>query len=151
MCRPRALTRRVFKIPRCAPAFVKSVSRRRARGAALRPWRHARLGRRPFVECPKQLHSDILIIGAGPAGLALGYHLRQRRIDFRILERGPAPGESWRSMPTTLRLISPWKSNRLPADKTDWPANYAMKRDEFLQYLQNYAAEHRLPITPDAE
>ena len=26
-----------------------------------------------------------------------------------------------------------------------------MKRDEFLQYLQNYAAEHSLPITPGAE
>jgi putative flavoprotein involved in K+ transport len=54
-------------------------------------------------------------------------------------------------MPTTLGLVSPWKSNRLPGDKTGWPANYAMKRDEFWQYLQNYAAEHHLPITPGVE
>jgi putative flavoprotein involved in K+ transport len=54
-------------------------------------------------------------------------------------------------MPTTLRLVSPWKSNRLPGDTNGWPANYAMKRGEFLQYLQNYAAEHRLPVTPGVE
>ena len=54
-------------------------------------------------------------------------------------------------MPTTLRLVSPWKSNRLPGDRTDWPANYAMKREEFWQYLQNYAAEYHLPITPGGE
>lgn len=49
-------------------------------------------------------------------------------------------------MPTNLRLVSPWKSNRLPGDKSPWPANYAMRRSEFCEYLRQYATDHALPI-----
>jgi cation diffusion facilitator CzcD-associated flavoprotein CzcO len=96
-------------------------------------------------------HSDVLIIGAGPAGIALGYHLQQLAVDFRIVEQGPTPGESWRRMPANLKLVSPWKSTRLPGSPGPWPSNYPVPRAEFLQYLRDYAAQHRLPITPGAE
>jgi putative flavoprotein involved in K+ transport len=98
-----------------------------------------------------QFASDVLIIGAGPAGLALGYYLRRRGIDFQIAERGAGAGESWRRMPTTMKLVSPWKSNRLPGNATRLPANYAMTREEFLRYLQSYAQEQRFPISANVE
>src|SRR5689334_15835695 len=56
----------------------------------------------------------IVVIGGGPAGLAVGFELQRRGLPFVILERGAAVGESWRRMPRNLKLVSPWKCNSLP-------------------------------------
>jgi putative flavoprotein involved in K+ transport len=90
---------------------------------------------------------DILVLGAGPAGLCLGYEFKQRRLNFQILERSVAPGESWRRMPTHLRLVSPWKANRLPGTSLHlFRPNHEVTRAEFLQYLRDYARDHALPV-----
>lgn len=39
---------------------------------------------------------DVLVIGAGQAGLALGYHLQSSNLKFRIIEKHPCVGDSWR-------------------------------------------------------
>lgn len=90
---------------------------------------------------------DVLILGAGPAGLSVGYELRKRGVSFQILERGEMAGESWRRMPTNLKLVSPWKSNCLPGTPASRrPGNYEMSRSEYSSYLQDYAAQQELPI-----
>ena len=40
---------------------------------------------------------DVLVIGAGQAGLALGHHLAARSAEFLLVDAGPAIGRSWRS------------------------------------------------------
>jgi putative flavoprotein involved in K+ transport len=40
---------------------------------------------------------DVLIIGGGQAGLAMGYHLKQAGHRFQIVERNPRLGDSWRN------------------------------------------------------
>src|SRR5438045_8533477 len=57
--------------------------------------------------------ADVLILGAGPAGLSVGFELKQRGLPFLILERGSAVGHSWKRMPTHLKLVRRWKPNRL--------------------------------------
>lgn len=90
---------------------------------------------------------DVLILGAGPAGLSAGHELRQRGLKFLILERGETAGESWRRMPENLKLVSPWKSNSLPGTANGrLSGNYEMSRAEYLDYLQEYAVEQQLPI-----
>src|SRR5688572_419220 len=97
-------------------------------------------------------HHDILIIGAGPSGLALGYELKQRGLPFLILEAGVAAGESWRRMPTRLKLVSPWKANFLPGTRSNlWPRHYEMSREEFHRYLCDYATGHSLPVLNDVQ
>lgn len=97
-------------------------------------------------------HHDILILGAGAAGLALGYELKQRGLSFLILEQGAAAGESWRRMPTHLKLVSPWKANFLPGTRPNlWPRHYEMSRDEFHRYLRDYAAANSLPVQTEAQ
>ncbi|GAB3879423.1 hypothetical protein GCM10029964_031750 [Kibdelosporangium lantanae] len=47
--------------------------------------------------------TDYLVIGAGPAGLQLGYFLERAGRDYLILEAGPAAGSFFRTFPGTAR------------------------------------------------
>ena len=49
---------------------------------------------------------DYLVIGAGPAGLQLGYFLERAGRDYLVLEAGPTPGTFFRTFPRHRRLIS---------------------------------------------
>jgi putative flavoprotein involved in K+ transport len=89
----------------------------------------------------------IVVIGAGPAGLAVGHHLRIAGLRFVILEKGSQAGHSWAGMPTGLSLLSPWRANALPGTRVPWKErNRLASRQEFLGYLDRYARERDLPI-----
>lgn len=52
----------------------------------------------------------VVVIGAGPVGLAAAAHLLERGLEPLLLEAGPTPGaavEQWRH----IRLFSPWRYN----------------------------------------
>lgn len=90
---------------------------------------------------------DVLVLGAGPAGLSVGHELKKQGLRFLILERGPSAGESWRRMPVNLKLITPWKANCLSGtDRRILPRHYEMSRAEYSDYLERYAVEQELPI-----
>ena len=42
---------------------------------------------------------DYLIIGAGPAGLQLGYYLEKNNRDYLIIERNDSAGAFFKDMP----------------------------------------------------
>src|SRR4029079_8220473 len=48
---------------------------------------------------------QVVVIGAGQAGLSVGYHLAQRGIQFVILEARERIGDSWRERWDSLRLF----------------------------------------------
>ena len=94
---------------------------------------------------------DALIIGAGPAGLALAFELKRRGVEFLLLESGPAVAHSWANMPTRLRLVSPWKANCLPgSDRQCFPRNHEMTRAEYCSVLQQYAQLNQLRVLTNA-
>jgi putative flavoprotein involved in K+ transport len=87
---------------------------------------------------------DVVIVGAGPAGLAAAAMLRAHQIDAVLLERGQSVGEPWLARYDRLHLHTiRWLSNlpgyRIPADFGRWVA-----RDHFVEYLKQYAAHHHL-------
>jgi putative flavoprotein involved in K+ transport len=76
---------------------------------------------------------DVVIIGAGPAGLVLANHLKDHNV--LILEKDIV-GSSWANMPSHLNLITFWKSNYLrEEDKGLFPLNKAQSAKEFHCYL----------------
>src|SRR4029079_15433177 len=50
---------------------------------------------------------QVVVIGAGQAGLSVGYHLPPRGIQFVILEAKERIGDSWRERWDSLRLLTP--------------------------------------------
>ena len=89
---------------------------------------------------------DTVIIGAGQAGLATGYHLQRRGHPFVIVDAGSRVGDSWRRQWDTLTLYSPAQYDSLPgmpfpARKWTFPG-----KDEVGDYLESYARHFELPL-----
>lgn len=89
---------------------------------------------------------DVIVIGGGQAGLALGWHLQQQGLDFLILDEQTRPGGNWRNYYDSLQLFSPAEYSALPGMVFPGdPQGYPL-RDEVVQYLEAYAAEFQLPF-----
>jgi putative flavoprotein involved in K+ transport len=89
-----------------------------------------------------------VVIGAGPAGLAVAATLRARGIDAVLLEQGDGAGTRWRRRYDGLRLNTVrWLSN-LPGLRMPSRAGWWVGRDEFVEYLERYAVHHQLRIRP---
>jgi putative flavoprotein involved in K+ transport len=90
-------------------------------------------------------HVEAAVIGAGPAGLGAAAALRRRKIEAVVLERARI-GESWHRRYDGLRLNTVrWMSGlpgmRIPRNTGRWPS-----RDQFIRYLESYAAEQELDV-----
>ena len=89
---------------------------------------------------------DVIVIGGGQAGLAIGYHLSRQRRDFVILDAHQRIGDAWRLRWDSLRLFTPAKYDGLPGmpfagDRLAFPT-----KDELADYLQTYATRFALPV-----
>ena len=91
-------------------------------------------------------HTDVLVVGAGQSGLALGYHLQRRGRQVLLVDRNERIGDSWRARWDSLKLYSPASRDGLPgmpfpAGRTAYPT-----KDEMADYLEAYAARFELPV-----
>jgi len=50
---------------------------------------------------------DVVLIGAGQAGLAVGYYLRRTGLSHVLLDAAPRPGGAWSVTWPSLRPFSP--------------------------------------------
>jgi putative flavoprotein involved in K+ transport len=57
---------------------------------------------------------DVVVVGAGQAGLAIGYFLARQGRRFVILERAGSIGAAWRERWDSLTLFTPRRYNGLP-------------------------------------
>src|SRR5688500_9487028 len=109
---------------------------------------------------------DYLIIGAGPAGLQLGYFLARAGRSYQILEAGPEPGMFFHTFPRHRQLISinkrytGWNDREMNL-RTDWNSllsddpdllfthyseRYFPRADDLVQYLRDFAERFQLQI-----
>lgn len=88
----------------------------------------------------------VLVVGAGQAGLATGYHLRQAGIPFVIVDGNHRVGDSWRRRYTSLALFTPRQFSALPGMTIPGNRESYPPRDEFADYLEAYAGLFNLPM-----
>jgi cation diffusion facilitator CzcD-associated flavoprotein CzcO len=88
----------------------------------------------------------VVIIGAGPAGLAAAARLGQLGVRAEILECGEGVASSWRQRYDRLRMntcrwnITLW-FGRFPRRTSTFPT-----RDEFVRYMESYVSKHDLKV-----
>jgi putative flavoprotein involved in K+ transport len=89
---------------------------------------------------------DVLVVGAGQAGLALGYHLRTTPLRFQIVDRYARVGDSWRRRYDSLVLFTPRRYSALPGLAVPGDPDGYPSKDEIAAYLERYAAQFDLPV-----
>lgn len=87
-----------------------------------------------------------VVIGGSQAGLAVGYHLRQRGLPFVILDENDRVGAAWRNRWDSLRLFTPGRYNGLPGMPFPGSPGAYPTKDETADYLEAYARAFELPV-----
>ena len=99
---------------------------------------------RPLEAC------QVVVIGAGQAGLSVGYCLARLGLSFVILEAEPRVGDSWRNRWDSLRLFSPAKYDGLVGLPFPAPSFSFPTKNEMGDYLEAYAKHFDLPVRTSA-
>ena len=108
---------------------------------------------------------DNIIIGAGPAGLQLGYFFSKLNIEYIILERNNIAGSFFDKFPHSGKLISINKRytgsdvpdfnlrhdwNSLLSDEnllfTDYSKDFYPDKKDLVRYLNDFAIKNNLNI-----
>ena len=89
---------------------------------------------------------DVLVIGAGQAGLAMGYHLKQTGQRFLLVDRHHRVGDSWRNRFDSLVLFTPRSYSALPGLPVPGDPDGYPTKDETAAYLESYAQHFDLPL-----
>jgi putative flavoprotein involved in K+ transport len=93
---------------------------------------------------------DVIVIGGGQAGLALGYFLSRQSRDFTILEAGAEPAAAWRQRWDSLRLFTSARYSGLPGWAFPGDPDRYPTRDDVTAYLTEYARRFELPVQLDS-
>ncbi|GAC1325856.1 MAG: NAD(P)/FAD-dependent oxidoreductase [Mycobacteriales bacterium] len=89
--------------------------------------------------------TDVIVIGAGPAGLAAASRLTRAGLATVVLDRGEV-GASWRARHdrlqlNSLRWLSPLPGRPMPRSAGRWVA-----RDELVRYLEAYVERFGITV-----
>jgi putative flavoprotein involved in K+ transport len=94
---------------------------------------------------------DVAVIGAGQAGLAMGYFLARQGRQFVILDGAASVGAAWRARWDSLTLFTPRRYDSLPGLVFPGEPDGYPTRDEVIEYLESYAETFKLPIALDSQ
>src|SRR5213080_2844558 len=94
---------------------------------------------------------EVVVVGAGQAGLAIGYFLRRQSRDFVILERAGEIAPAWRERWDSLTLFTPRRYSGLPELPFPGDSDGYPTLDEVIEYLERYAETFELPVELNSE
>lgn len=99
-----------------------------------------------MVEPNKTKRYDVVIVGAGQAGLSVGYYLLGQGLTFIILDAHKRVGDAWRTRWDSLRLFTPARYCGLAGMPFPAPGFAYPTKDEMANYLESYAVHFNLPL-----
>lgn len=106
------------------------------------------------------IDTSVVVIGAGQAGLSVGYYLRRLGLDpgndFVLLDRGPGAGGAWQFRWEALRLGYAHRVNDLPGMEElgvsfDSADRQAPARDVVADFYTRYEAHFGLQVVRPAD
>ncbi|GAA5015583.1 FAD-dependent oxidoreductase [Kitasatospora paranensis] len=93
---------------------------------------------------------DVVVIGAGQAGLSAAYHLRRRGFapytGFVVLDADDAPGGAWAHRSPSLTMATVHGFHDLPDVELPQPDPQAPAREVVPGWFAAYEAQHALPV-----
>ncbi len=89
---------------------------------------------------------DVLVIGAGPAGLISAYTLERAGISYRAVDRANVVGSTWASLYPSLRLNTANFVSQLPGMPVPWRDGFYMMGRTYHQHLAAFARKHQFDV-----
>lgn len=92
------------------------------------------------------MRDEVLVIGAGPAGIASAYYLEDAKLPYRVVDRAAAPASTWAAVYPSLQLNTAGFVSHLPGKRI--PLRYGifpMGRD-YYRYICDYLRDHDFKI-----
>ena len=87
---------------------------------------------------------EVIVVGGGQAGLAIGYFLAQQGRSFAILEAADEPAAAWRARWDSLKLFTPARYSGLPGLPFPGEPDAYPGRDDVVAYLTEYTRQFDL-------
>ncbi len=90
---------------------------------------------------------DVIVIGAGHAGLSISHQLKKYNINHVVLEQGTI-GDTWYNQRwDSFRFNTPIKVNLLPGQENTLPESEGFwSAQEFVSLLEDYSETFKLPV-----
>lgn len=89
---------------------------------------------------------DVLVIGAGPAGINAAYALDKAGLDYRVIDKAQVYASTWDSLYPTLHLNTSRFFSHLPERK--FPLHYGLfpSARQYHTYVTNWVDDHNFNI-----
>ena len=95
---------------------------------------------------------DVIVVGAGHAGLSISYYLKKHNVNHIVFEKGKI-GDSWHNQRwDSFKLNTPNKWNLLPGQENIFSDSEGLcSASEFVAFLEGYSAKFQLPVVENCE
>ncbi|GLY48865.1 oxidoreductase [Lentzea sp. NBRC 102530] len=90
--------------------------------------------------------TDVVVIGAGQAGLSASYFLQRRGVDHVVLDANPAPGGAWLHRWPSLRMRTVHGIHELPGMPFEQPSPDERANEAIPSYFARYEQLFDLPV-----
>ncbi len=94
---------------------------------------------------------DLVIIGAGPAGLATAGVARRMGVEPLLIDKAPQVGGAWARMRPQMRCLSPRRFDQMPDGSTPSGSTDRATAAEVLAWLRSYAQRERFDVLGETE
>lgn len=88
------------------------------------------------------MNEQVLVIGAGPAGLTSAYMLEQAGLAYRVVDRAPIVGSTWASLYPSLKLNTIVPFSHLPGARLTWRSGWYISGRQLYEHICAFAEKH---------